>query len=552
MPRLHRRTVPLLAAGLAAAVLAGCSATPVAPASAGASAAATRTQATIAVFQELNTIDPPLAIDSNSGVVINNVYEGLYRLGEGNTPVPAGALALPEISADGLTYTVKLNPAAKWSDGDQVLAGDYVFAWRRAVGLDNASENQKYFGALTNANEIIQGSKTADQLGVTAVDDTTLRFTLTTPVSYFASLLAAVPFFPLDQDYVEKQGKAFATDSEHAVFNGPFTLSGFTGPGLGSGWAYVRNAAYWDAKNVHLDRIDVQVVKETNTAISLFKAGKLDQVLISGPQVQANQADPGFVVQETSTSAFLGYNQAKPALQNAKVRQAISLVIDRPALAANVLADGSKAATGLVPPGLASNAAGEDFAAAAGNSLATDVAKAKTLWAEAKTELGISTLSISLQTFDSDRVKSVSEYLQGVIEKNLEGATVQIGLNPVANFLQKVKGGDFDLYLVTWAADFPDPAAQLGLFESKAGSNWGKYNNPAFDAALKAAQTTHANDPAARWKDLLEAQRLLMADQGGTPIFFQSQTLLRNPALKGVVFHTSGPAFTYKSARFGG
>lgn len=556
MSRVHSKPVLALAAGLAGMLLAGCSAPAATPTSEAPTTAMStpeapaKTEATIAVFQELNTIDPPFAIDSNSSQAINNFLEGLYRLGEGNTPVPAGAVDLPEISADGLIYTIKLNPAAKWSDGTPVTAADYEFAWKRAVGLENAGENQKFFGAIAGANEIIAGDKKPDELAVTAVDDTTLTFTLANPTSYFTSLLAAVAFFPLKQAYVEEQGEAFGSDSEHGLYNGPFTLADFSGPGLGSGWSYVRNENYWDTANVFLDKINVQVIKDTNTAINLYKAGEVDQVLISGPQVQANQADPGFVAYQTATSAFLGYNQTKPAFQNPKVRKAISLVIDRAALAANVLADGSSASTGLVPPGLAANTAGEDFAAAAGDALSTDVEQAKALWAEAKAELGISELAIGLQTFDSDRVKSVSEYLQGVIQTNLEGTTVEIGLNPVANFLQKVNGGEFDVYLVTWGADFPDPSAQLGLFRSDAGSNWGKYNNPAFDAALTAAQTTHATDPAARWADLLEAQRILLEDQGGTPVFFQSQTLLRNPALEGVVFHTSGPAFTYKSAKF--
>lgn len=556
MSIFRHRPVAALAASLAALALVSCSAPAASPTASqpaeSPSASPTipaRTEATIVVFQELNTIDPPFAIDSNSSQAINNILEGLYRLGEGNKPVPAGALELPEVSADGLTYTIKLNPDAKWSDGSPVTATDYVYAWKRAVSLDNASENQKYFGYIAGANEIIGGDASAE-LQVSAPDPTTLTFTLANPVSYFPSLLAAVAFFPLKQAYVEQQGETFGSDSEHALYNGPFTLADFTGPGLGSGWSYVRNASYWDAANVHLDKITVQVVKETNTAINLYKSGEVDQVLISGPQVQANQADPGFVAYDTATSAFLGYNQTKDAFKNAKVRQAISLVIDRAALAANVLADGSKAATGLIPPGLASNAAGEDFAAAAGDGLTTDVEQAKALWAQAKAELGISELKISLQTFDSDRVKTVSEYLKGVIEENLEGTTVEPQTNPVANFLQKVGGGEFDVYLVTWGADFPDPAAQLGLFSSAAGSNWGKYNNPAFDAALTAAQTTHATDAEARWADLLEAQRILLEDQGGTPIFFQSQTLLRNPALEGVVFHTSGPAFTYKSAQF--
>ena len=100
-----------------------------------------RTEATIAVFQELNSIDPPIAIDSNSAVAINNVYEGLYRLDAANQPVPAGAAELPEISEDGLTYTIPLNPDDAWSDGTPVTADDYVYAWTRAVSLPNAGEN---------------------------------------------------------------------------------------------------------------------------------------------------------------------------------------------------------------------------------------------------------------------------------------------------------------------------------------------------------------------------------------------------------------------------
>ncbi|PWD50731.1 peptide ABC transporter substrate-binding protein [Serinibacter arcticus] len=503
---------------------------------------------TIAVAQELNTIDPPFAIDSNSAVAINNVYEGLYRLDEANQPVPAGAADLPEVSEDGLTYTIALNPDATWSDGDPVTAGDYVFAWKRAVGLDNASENQKYFTTIANADEIIEGAADPDTLGVVAEDDHTLTITLDAPVAYFPSLLAVVPLFPVSQSAVEELGDAYGSDSENAVYNGPFTLADFAGPGIGTDWTYVKNDAYWDAESVGLDTINVRVIKETNTAVSLFQSGELDQVQISGAQVQASSADPGFVSDTTATSAFLGYNHTNPVLQNAKVREAISLVIDREALATAVLADGSTAATGLVPPGLATNG-GEDFADAAGDPLSTDVEEAARLWEEARTELGITELTLNLQTFDSDRVKTVSEYLQGAIETNLEGVTLQIGLNPVANFLEKTGSGDFDVYLVTWGADFADPSSQLGLFLSTAGTNWGKYSNPEFDAALEAAQGVNATDADARWDDLLEAQRILIDEQGITPIYFQSSTLLRNPALEGVIYHTAGPAFEYRSAR---
>lgn len=557
--RRTTRPLPVIVSALAtAALLASCatggspsSSSTTAEPSAGATsedAAAPASEITIAVSQELNTIDPPLAIDSNSAVALNNVYEGLYRLDVSNQPVPAGAAALPEVSEDGLTYTIALNPDAAWSDGTPVTAGDYEFAWKRAVGLDNASENQKYYSTIANADEIIAGTLDPAELGVVATDDHTLTVTLSAPVPFFPSLLAVVPFFPVSQSAVEELGEGYGSDSENAVYNGPFTLADFAGPGIGTDWTYVKNDAYWDAEAVNLDAINVRVIKETNTAVSLYGSGELDQVFISGAQVQASAADPGFVSDQTATSAFLGYNHTNPALQNAKVREAISLVIDREALTTAVLADGSTPATGLVPPGLATHD-GEDFADAAGDPLSTDVEEAKRLWEEAKAELGITELALNLQTFDSDRVKTVSEYLQGAVQSNLEGITIEIGLNPVANFLEKTGSGDFDVYLVTWGADFADPSSQLGLFRSTAGTNWGQYSNPAFDAALEAAAVEHATDPEARWDDLLEAQRILLDEQGITPIYFQSSTLLRNPALEGVVFHTAGPAFEYKSAR---
>ncbi len=502
-------------------------------------------EATIAVPQVLNTIDPPQAIDSSSAQVINTVYEGLYRLNQKNQPTPADAAALPTVSKDGLTYTVRLNPKATWSNGDPVTAGDYAYAWKRAVGLPNASENQKYFTPIANADDIIAKKKAPDSLGVTAVDDHTLQITLRVPTSYFTSLLASTALFPVDQKYVTAQGEAFGSDSNHAVYNGPFVLADFAGPGIGGNWKYLKADHYWNASAVKLKTINVQVLTDTSTAVGLYKSGKVDEVQIAGAQVQANQSDPGYVASATSTSAFLGYNQTKPAFANQKVREAISLVINREALAKNVLADGSTAATGLVPPGVASYN-GQDFAGR--TALPTDIAKAKTLWAQAQKELGISSLTIDLETFSSDRVKIVSQYLQGAIQDNLPGIKVNVGINPTANLLDKVGKGQFDIYFVTWAAGYADPSSQLNLFLSSAGTNWGKYDDPSYDNALNAAATTDALDPAARWKDLQTAQQTLMADQGVTPIYFQSSTILRNPKFKGVVFHPVGVALDYTSA----
>jgi ABC-type oligopeptide transport system substrate-binding subunit len=123
-----------------------------------------------------------------------------------------------------------------------------------------------------------------------------------------------------------------------------------------------------------------------------------------------------------------------------------------------------------------------------------------------------------------------------------------VSANPVANFLDKVGQGSFGIYLVTWGADFADPSSLLGLFTTDAGANWGGYSNPQYDAALTAAATTDATDADARFADLVAAQQVLLTDQGITPVYFQSSTLLRNPELHGVVSHTAGPALELKAA----
>ncbi|MBP1039645.1 peptide ABC transporter substrate-binding protein [Vagococcus sp. BWB3-3] len=509
----------------------------------------TKQEITLANAQELNTIDPSNAIDANSRIVINNIYEGLYRLDESNQPVPAGAAELPEISADGLTYTIKLNDKATWSNGVKVTADDYLYAWNRAITSESAAENLPYFTNIKNAKEIIAGEKAASELGVRKIADLTVEITLHTASSYFSSLLANPPFFPLNKAYTESQGEEFSSDSDHAIYNGPFTLGDFAGPGIGGSWTYYKNDQYWDQEQVKLDKIDVQVIKETNSGIDLYKTGKIDQVAISGEYVKNEVSDQGFVSENAPTIAFFGYNHTSKIYQNEKIRQAISLVIDREALVTNILGDGSTVATGIVPPKLQINAeTGKDFTDEAGNLLKTEVTEAQKLWAEAKKELNIEELTIRLISFDSDRMKSLATYIQGTVEENLAGAKVEVNISPVGVFIEQATKQDFDIYMPTWGADYADASSLLSLFQSESASNWGKYHNPEYDKQLAEANSTNANDAEARWANLQAAQKIILEEAGVTPIYFQSSAFLRNPKLKGIVYHTTGPSLDYKSA----
>jgi oligopeptide transport system substrate-binding protein len=505
---------------------------------------------TLVLSQELNTIDPKSGVDSNSSSAMNNIYEGLYRLDEGARPYPAGAAELPQISADGLVYTIKLNQAAQWSNGAKITADDYVYGWSRAVSAENAAENLHFYTYLKNADEIISGEKNISELGIRALDDYTLEITLKAPISYFTSLLVSPPFFPLNREYVEDQGNLYASDSDHSIYNGPFVLTEFSGPGIGADWAYLKNDSYWDKDNVHIDRINIKIIKETATAMSLFGTGEVDQIGISGEYAQNEINSPAFVAANASTLVFIGYNAENEIFKNKNAREAISLLIDREAVANSLLGDGSAPANGITPYSIHANpTTGQDFAETLGVELKTDVARAKELWAAARSELGLTgEVTIEFPTFESDRMKTVGAYIQGVVEENLEGVKVNLNVLPVSVFIDTARNGNFTMFMCTWSPDFSDATSLLELFETDGGSNWSRYSNPQYDTLLKSANVDFAADAEKRFEKLQEAERFILDDFGVAPIFYQSSALLRNPKLKGIIYHTTYPIYDYKNA----
>ena len=246
----------------------------------------------LVVPQEMPTADLSLATDTISFTALNNVYEGIYRLDKDSKPQPAGASELAEVSEDGLTYKIKLREDAKWSNGDPVVAADYVYGWQRTVDAATASEYAYLFAPVANAEEITAGKKDKSELGIKAVGDHELEITLTKQTPYFQYLLAFPSFFPQKQSVVEENGDAYASASDKAVYNGPFTLTDFDGPGTDTEWSYKKNDNYWDKDAVKLSEIKVSVVKESSTALNLFKDGQADDVILSGELAQQNANDP--------------------------------------------------------------------------------------------------------------------------------------------------------------------------------------------------------------------------------------------------------------------
>lgn len=503
----------------------------------------------LVVEQEMPTADPSLATDAISFAALNNIYEGLYRLNEKDEPIPAGAAELANVSDDGLVYTIKLREDAKWSNGDPVTANDYVYGWQRTIDPATQSEYAYLYEPVKNAQAILDETASPEELGIKALNDHELEITLEKPVAYFDYLLAFPSFFPQNQAIAEEFGKDYTTKSEYSVYNGPFVLEDFSGPGSDTTWTYQKNPEYWDAENVALDLINVSVIKEPSTALNLFNDGQADDVILSGELAQQNANNPAYYSATEARTSYIEFNQrdADSPYNNANLRKAISYSIDREALVTQVLKNGSVPSTGLIPVNLSANpSTGEDFAKESGEWVSYDPDEAKKSWELAKKELGIDSITIEFLSSDDESTKKVITYIQSCVESTLDGVKVNLAPVPFSVRLDRSSAGDFDMVLGGWAADYLDPSSFTDLFITESSYNRGHWSNTDYDSVVNASQTIDANDSNARWQDFLDAQTILMEEMGVVPVFQKAEAHLINEQFQGVVHHSAGASWDYK------
>lgn len=499
---------------------------------------------------ELPTMDLSTATDVVSFNTLNNTMEGLYRLGKDSKITP-GIATKTSVSKDGLTYTFDLRKDAKWSNGDKVTAKDFVYSWQRTANPKTGSQYAFLFDGIKNANDVLDGKKPVTDLGIKAEGDYKLVVTLDKQVPYFKLLMGFPVFFPQNQKAVEKYGDKYGTASKYMVYNGPFKLTKWTGSNLS--WTMAKNDNYWDKKDVKLSAINVKVNKSTSTSFNLYQSGKLDATPLSVEQAKQVKNQKDYVVRKDASTFYFQYNQEKDidgvkAFQNQKIRQAISLVINRKQFVNKVLGSGT-VATGLVSAGLASNN-GKDFSVAAnnGNGVTYDVKKAQKLWAEGLKELGVSSLNFSILSDDTDGAKKSTEFLQSAIETNLKGAKVTTANVPFKTRINRTDKGDFDIVLSAWGADFSDPISFLDLFTSDNANNAGKWSNQQYDELIAKSKNEDANDPDKRWNDLVQAQQILMGEEGISPIYNKNTPWLVKTKVKGIIYNTAGVNYNFKDA----
>ncbi len=495
---------------------------------------------------ELQTLDLSKVTDATSMDQISNSMEGLYRLGK-NSKVENALATKTEVSKDGKTWHFTLRKNTKWSNGDPVTAKDFVYSWRRTVDPKTASQYAYLFSGVKNADAVVAGKKKADTLGVKADDDQHLTVTLDRRIPYFKLLMGFGVFFPQNKHAVEKYGKNYGTSSKTMVYNGPFVSKGWTGSNLS--WKLVKNNNYWDKNKVKLSTINYSVQKTPSTDYNLYQSGKLDAALLVPQATKQLKHQSGYTIRPASSTQYLQLNEKNRLFKNADFRRALSLSINRKALASSV-GGANKPVTTFSPANM-TEFNGKDYTALVKTAETDKVmtynpALAKNYWKKAQKALGQSKVNFTLLTYDDDDAKKAGEYLQSTIESNLKGVSVKVNSLPKKTALVRGQSGNFDALLMGWQADFTDPISFLDLNTTNASYNWSKWANKDYDKYVAASKTTGNMDD--RFEDLAKAERVLLTEQGVVPLYQPAEAWMVRPTVKNVVYNGAGANYNFKYA----
>ncbi len=473
------------------------------------------------------TLDHQKTSTVAEGNLMRELYEGLVTENAKAEVVP-GVAESWEISEDGLTYTFKLRQNAKWSNGDPVTAGDFVFAYQRIQNPETAAPYANMLYVMENAEAINKGEKQPTDLGVKAIDDHTLEIKLSAPTPYFLQLLTHQTGYPVHQKSVEEFGDQF-TKPGNFVTNGAYMLESFT---PNDKIVMKKNPNFHDAANVKIDVVNFIPFEERATCMRRFEAGEV----LSCSDIDAAQMD--YMKQnfgdQLRSAPYLGtyYLPVKgkegSKLKDPKVRQAISMVIDRDFLASEIWRDTMMPAYSIVPPGI-DNYPDPVFLDFKDKDVLDREDEAKKLLEEAGVKEG--ELTVELRHNTGENHKNTMTAL-GDMLKNIGINSTIVEMEGTGYFDYMKQDGAFDIARAGWIGDYSDPQNFLFLYETaNLAFNYPRWSNADFDKLMAEAGQT--NDIPERGKILHQAEELLLQESAAIPVMYYLSSALVSSKLKG-------------------
>ena len=541
---MKKRILPLLLTAAMVAGLAGCGSSAAKETTAASDNNQTTAESTeagsttgekilkVQVGPDPETVDPALTSAIDGGNMILHAFEGLLTLDE-NGQLKEGQAESWETSEDGLTWTFHLRDGLKWSDGTDLTAKDFVYSWQRVCDPNVAAPYaETVLGMVKGYDEAVAGDIT--KLDVQAPDEKTVVVNLANPCSYFGELAAFATLNPVQQATVEANGDAWATSADTYISNGPFMMTEWV---PGSHITFSKNPNYWNAEAIKLDKLEFELIEDSNAAYSAYTSGEVDMIKdVPTEEIPSLQGNDDFHVEPIIGTYYVSLNLQKEYFQDARVRKALSLAIDRNYVANTLMQGTYSPASSIVGPGWL-DTDGSSFAENANggtpyidnDNFDANLEEAKKLLEEAGYPNGEGFPQIEYTTNDAGYHKVVAEYLQQAWAAI--GIDLKVNIVEWASFTPMRRNGEFDVARNGWVGDYTDPSNILELFCTTNGNNDGKYTNADFDAAIEDSRVT--TDATTRSADLHKAEDTLMNDAGCIPIAYYNDFWLQSSKITG-------------------
>jgi oligopeptide transport system substrate-binding protein len=523
MRRRHYISIAAFAAvALVVALIAGCGGD---ERKSAAGRAAENQTLRIAWGAEPPSLDPGLATDTTSSNVLLNIMDPLVRLGDDLNPMPALAKSW---DVSGRVVTFHLRDDGRWTNGDPVTAHDFEYSWKRTLEPKLAADYayQMYGIVGAEAYNNAKPSETAtlrDKVGVNAVDDRTLRVTLTSRQPWFLQQVAHHSFLAVHQPTVERYGTRW-TEARHIVTNGPFKLASWKHD---ASITLVKNDQWRNAADITLERVEGRIIVDGTTRVQAFEAGEVD-VLDGGGLPPADMPRlkqlPEYEKYPALGTYYYGFNLKN--VTDANQRRAMAFAIDRQSLIDNVAQADQIPATGMVPEGMPGfDAIKQDFL-----PTRADLDKAREFMAKAESPKR----NLTLYYNDSPGHKEIAVAVQAMWKEL--GISTTIKAQEFAQFLEFLGPPPSDavsVYRLGWIADYPDAMNFLELWTSKSGNNNSRFASPAYDRLIAEARQM-PNDEQ-RHELYRQAEAMLTGPQGELPIiplYWYTYTNLERESVK--------------------
>lgn len=465
----------------------------------------------VASMGEPASLDPHKVSGTWENYIVGDMFIGLMTENPKAEAIP-GVAESWTISSDGKTYTFKLRKST-WSDGMPVTANDFVYSLRRILLPETAAEYASLLYIIKGAEAINTGKAAADTLAAKAVNDYTLEIQLTGPAPYFLELLTHYTAYPVPKHVIDKVGKAW-TKPENMVVNGPYKLVEWL---PNTHVKLTKNDKFYDAASASLDNLVFYTQEDRAAVQKRFRAGEIDVATdFASDQIDWLRKN---MPNEIRIAPYMGcyyypINSAKEPFTDKRIRQALSMAINRDAIVNKVLKTGELAAYSFVPPGV-SHYAQPSEVTWKNTPYGKRIKKAKALLNEAG--YGPSNpLKFTLRYNTSENHKRIAVAIVSMWKQI--GVQAELFNSEVKVHYADLKQGDFDVARAGWIADYNDAQNFLYLLEKRTGANnYGRYANPQYDSLMLQAEVT--SDLKKRAKLMQQAEALAMDDQPIMPIY---------------------------------